>query len=53
MLKGGAAPGFVGGFSIVQADSADAAKKIFDGHPHFEHPGNTIELLEHLPIASS
>ncbi|HYQ02850.1 MAG TPA: hypothetical protein VER96_29465 [Polyangiaceae bacterium] len=53
VLKGSAAPGFVGGFSIVQAESAEAAKKVFDGHPHFEHPGNTIELLEHLPISSS
>ena len=52
VLKGSAAPGFVGGFSIVQADSAEAAHKIFDGHPHFENPGNSIELLEHLPISS-
>lgn len=53
VLKGSAGPGFVGGFSIVQADSADSAKKIFDGHPHFENPGNSIELLEHLPMSSS
>jgi YCII-related domain len=53
VLKGSAAPGFVGGFSIVQADSAEAAKSIFDGHPHFENPGNSLELLEHLAISSS
>jgi hypothetical protein len=53
VLKGSAAPGFVGGFSIVQAESADAAKKIFDGHPHFEHPGNSIELFEHLAMPST
>ena len=52
VLQGSAAPGFVGGFSIVQADSAEAAKKIFDGHPHFEDPANSIELLEHLPMPS-
>ena len=53
VLKGNRAPGFVGGFSIVQAESADAAKKIFDGHPHFENPGNSIELLEQLAMSSS
>lgn len=52
VLKGSGAPGFVGGFSIVQADSADAAKQIFDGHPHFETPGNSIELLEYLPMSA-
>ncbi|HEX2669349.1 MAG TPA: hypothetical protein VHM25_00680 [Polyangiaceae bacterium] len=52
VLKGSAAPGFVGGFSIVQADSAESAKKLFDGHPHFENPANSIELLEYLPVPS-
>jgi len=50
VLKGSGTTGFVGGFSIVQAASVDAAKRIFDGHPHFEHSGNTIELLEWLPM---
>lgn len=50
VLKGDAGPGFVGGFSIVQADSIEAAKKIFDGHPHFETPGNSIELLEQIAM---
>jgi len=53
VLKGSAAPNFVGGFSIVQADSAEAAKKIFDGHPHFENPGNSLELLEYLAMPST
>ena len=52
-IKGTSAPGFVGGFSIVQADSADAAKKIFDGHPHFENAGNSLELLEYLPMSGA
>jgi hypothetical protein len=50
VLKGSAPPAFIGGFSIVQAESADTAKKIFDGHPHFETPGNSIELIEQLPM---
>jgi len=50
LLKGSPAPGHLGGFSIVQAESIDAAKKIFDGHPHFETPGNSIELLEQLSM---
>ncbi|HET7538535.1 MAG TPA: YciI family protein [Polyangiaceae bacterium] len=49
-IKGSVPAGFVGGFSIVQAGSRDAAKKLFDGHPHFEHAGNSIELLEYLPM---
>jgi hypothetical protein len=53
VLKGSAGPGFVGGFSIVQAESAEAAKKIFDGHPHFEHPANSIDLLEQLAMTSA
>ncbi|MEI9949977.1 MAG: YciI family protein [Pseudomonadota bacterium] len=50
LLKGSATAGYIGGFSIVQAESVDAAKKIFDGHPHFEAPGNSIELLELLSM---
>jgi len=50
LLKGSAAPGYIGGFSIVQAESLDSAKKIFDAHPHFEAPGNSIELLELLSM---
>ena len=53
VLKGNAAAGFVGGFSIIQAESAGAAGKLFEGHPHFENPGNSIELLEYLPMSGS
>ncbi len=39
------------GFSILEADSADAAKKLLDDHPHFHAGGNpSIEVLEYLPI---
>jgi hypothetical protein len=41
----------VGGFSVLQADSADAVTKLLDDHPHFHSPGDpTIEVLEFLPI---
>lgn len=50
LLKGSAIAGYIGGFSIVQAESVDAAKKIFDAHPHFEAPGSSIELLELLSM---
>jgi len=49
-LKGSANPDYIGGFSIVQAESVDAAKKIFDAHPHFDSQGGSIELLELLPM---
>lgn len=39
------------GYSIVQAESLESAKKIFEGHPHFEGaPAASIELLELLPM---
>jgi hypothetical protein len=42
---------FIGGFSVLEADSVDAAKKLLDDHPHFQAPGDpSIELLEFLPV---
>jgi flagellar hook assembly protein FlgD len=40
----------VTGYSIVQADSHDAAAKLFDGHPHLYMPGASIEIMEVMPI---
>jgi hypothetical protein len=40
----------VGGFSVLEADSADAAARLLDGHPHLQMPGASIELLEYLPV---
>ncbi len=40
----------VTGYSIVQADTHDAATKIFDGHPHLRMPDGSIELMEVMPI---
>jgi hypothetical protein len=42
---------FVGGFSILEADSVDAANKLLNDHPHFHATGDaSIEVLEFLPI---
>lgn len=38
------------GYSIVEGDSFESAAKIFKGHPHLQHPGCTIDLLEIMPI---
>ena len=41
----------VTGYSIVEADSHDAATKLFEGHPHFQIPGGYIDVLSitHMP----
>ena len=39
----------IGGFSILQADDAEALVKVLDGHPHTAM-GGTIEILEFLPM---
>jgi hypothetical protein len=41
----------IGGYSIVQAASHDAAAKIFGkDHPHFGIPGAWIEIIEIMPV---
>jgi hypothetical protein len=50
LLKGSANPNHIGGYSFVQAESIEAAKSLFDGHPHFESPAASIELLEVMPL---
>lgn len=32
-------------FSLLEAESPDAAAKIFEGHPHFGIPGASIEIM--------
>jgi hypothetical protein len=40
-----------GGYSVVQADSHDAAARIFGkDHPHLQVPGAWIEIVEIMPI---
>jgi hypothetical protein len=42
---------FIGGFSMLEAESVDGAKKLLEDHPHFHAPGDPcIEVLEFLPI---
>jgi hypothetical protein len=41
----------IGGYSIVQAESHDAATKIFGkDHPHLQMPGAWIEIVEIMPL---
>jgi hypothetical protein len=41
----------ISGYSIVQAESRDAAAELFEDHPHLRMPGgSSIELLEFLPL---
>ncbi len=47
---GPAGSGFVGGYSIMEAESADALKGLLEGHPHLMMDGASIEVLELLPV---
>lgn len=39
------------GFTIVKAESQEAAAKLFENHPHFAiFPGDSVEIVEILPI---
>lgn len=40
----------IGGFSILQADTADDVAKLLDDHPHLQMPGAVIEVLEYLQM---
>ena len=41
----------LGAFTVVRAESHEAAAKLFDGHPHFTiFPGEFIEIMPVLPI---
>lgn len=38
-------------YAIVQAESHDAAAKLFENHPHFTiFPGDSVEIVECLPL---
>ena len=38
-------------FTVVRAESHEAAAKLFEGHPHFMlFPGEAVEIMECLPI---
>lgn len=39
------------GFTVVQAESHEAAARLFENHPHFTvFPGESVEVMECLPI---
>ena len=41
----------LGAFTVVKADSQEAAAKLFENHPHFTiFPGDGVEVMEVLPI---
>src|SRR4051794_30994941 len=40
----------IGGFSVLEADSADDVATLLDGHPHLQAPGAVIEVLEYQQI---
>ena len=41
----------LGAFTVVRADSPEAAAKIFEKHPHFViFPGDAVEVMPVLPI---
>jgi hypothetical protein len=46
---GGDAGDPIGGYSVLQAEDAEALVKVLDGHPHAAM-GGTIEILEFLPM---
>jgi hypothetical protein len=39
------------GYVVIQAESHDAAARLFVNHPHFTiFPGDSVEIMEVLPI---
>lgn len=41
----------MGAFTVVRADSHEAAAKLFDKHPHFSiFPGDSVEIMPVLTI---
>jgi hypothetical protein len=41
----------IGAYTVVQAESHEAAAKLFENHPHFMiFPGEAVEVMECLPM---
>lgn len=41
----------MGAFTVVRADSHEAAAELFENHPHFTiFPGESVEIMPILPI---
>ena len=47
---GAASTDSVGGFSILEAGSAEEVETILEGHPHLSMPGASVEVLEFIPM---
>jgi hypothetical protein len=44
----------VAAYTVVQAESQEAAAKMFENHPHFTiFPGDGVEVMEVLPVPGS
>lgn len=44
----------MGAFTVVQAESHEAAARLFEDHPHFTiFPGESVEIMPVLPIPGS
>lgn len=42
------------GYVVIQAESHEAAAKMFENHPHFTiFPGDCVEIMECLPIPTA
>ena len=52
VTPGGSSPttNDLGGYSVMQAETAEALTAQLKGHPHFMMPDGTIEVVELLPI---
>lgn len=48
--EGPAASGYIGGYSLMEAESIEALTALLDGHPHLMMPGNAIEVCELLAM---
>ena len=47
---GGEAKSEVTGYSVLQVENMDAAKKMIVDHPHLTIPGFSVEVFEFLPM---
>ena len=44
----------LGAFTVVRAESHEAAAKLFENHPHFTiFPGESVEVMPVLPIPNA
>jgi hypothetical protein len=44
----------IGGYIIVEAESHEAAARLFENHPHFSIlPGNAVEIMPCNPIPTT